>query len=69
MGDDENNIVHTAFWTDAGLWFPWVAAVLCAAAIWHYHRRWRNDAIDRRHMSRHAKQPSETDGETQRRGP
>lgn len=57
MGDDENNIVHTPFWTDADLWFPWVAAAGSAAAVWYYHRRWRNDAADRRHMSRHARQP------------
>lgn len=35
MGDDENNIVHTAFWSNAGLWFPWFAAALSAAAIWY----------------------------------
>jgi hypothetical protein len=41
MGDDENNIVHTATWSTAGLWFPWAAASLTAGAIWYYHRRWR----------------------------
>jgi hypothetical protein len=59
MGDDENNIVHTAFWSRAGLWFPWVAAVLSAAAIWYQHRRWHRDATDRRYQARH----SESDGD------
>jgi hypothetical protein len=42
MGDDENNIVHTAFWSRAGLWFPWVAAALTVSAIWYQHRHWRS---------------------------
>jgi hypothetical protein len=33
MGDEENNVVHAASWSRAGLWFPWVAAALSAAAI------------------------------------
>lgn len=61
MGDDENNIVHTAAWTGAGLWFPWVAAVLSVAAIWYQYRRWSNDATDRRRLSRHSRQPIEAD--------
>lgn len=54
MGDDENNIVHTAFWSGAGLWFPWVAATLSAAAIWYQHRRWRRDAEGLQYLSRHS---------------
>jgi hypothetical protein len=41
MGDDENNMVHTATWSTAGLWFPWAAASLTAGAILYYHRQWR----------------------------
>jgi hypothetical protein len=41
MGDDENNVVHTAIWSTAGLWFPWAAASLTAGAILYYHRQWR----------------------------
>jgi hypothetical protein len=41
MGDDENNIVHTATWSTAGLWLPWAAAALNAGAISYYHRQWR----------------------------
>lgn len=26
LNDDVNNIVHTEFWSTAGLWFPWVLA-------------------------------------------
>ena len=54
MGDDENNIVHTAFWSRAGLWFPWVAAALTVAATWYQHRRWGSDAAGRRHLGRHS---------------
>ena len=60
MGDDENNIVHTAFWSKAGLWFPWVAAALTGAFMWDRHRRWRHDARGRRYVGRHsASDPSE----------
>ena len=52
MGDDENNIVHTAFWSGSGLWFPWVAATLSAAAIWYQRRRWHRDVEDRQYLSR-----------------
>ena len=41
MGDDENNIVHTATWSTAGLWAPWAAASMTAGAILYSHRRWR----------------------------
>jgi hypothetical protein len=40
MGDDENNIVHTATWSTAGLWFAWAAAALAAGAVWCYHHQW-----------------------------
>lgn len=53
MGDDENNIVHTPFWSSAGLWFPWLAAVLCVVAIWYYRRQWQHDAAHRRFRARH----------------
>jgi len=46
MGDDDNDVVHTASWSRAGLWFPWVGAAVCAAAIWYQHRRWHRDATD-----------------------
>lgn len=60
MGDDENNIVHTAFWSKAGLWFPWVAAVLTGALLWDRHRHWRHDARARRDGGRHSdSDPSE----------
>lgn len=61
MGDDENNIVHTAFWSDAGLWFPWFAAALSAAAIWYQQRRWRSDDGGRRYPGRHTQEPIESD--------
>lgn len=53
MGDDENDIVHTASWSRAGLWLPWVAAAVSAAAIWYQHRRWQRDAQDRQDQGRH----------------
>jgi hypothetical protein len=59
MGDDENDIVRTASWSRAGLWFPWVAAAVSAAAIWYQHRRWQRDATDHQHQGRH----SESDGD------
>lgn len=54
MGDDENNIVHTASWSRAGRWFPWGAAAVSAAAIWYQHRRWHRDAIDRQYHGHHS---------------
>ena len=36
---DENDIVHTASCSRAGLWLPWVASAVSAAAIWYQHRR------------------------------
>lgn len=61
LGDDENQVVHTATWTGAGLWFPWVGAIVSGAAMWHNHRRWRSDATARRHLSRHARRRLNTD--------
>jgi len=49
LRDGENNIVHTGFWSRAGLWFPWVAAAVSASAIWYQYRRWHRDPIDRQH--------------------
>lgn len=54
MGDDVNNIVHTAFWSKAGMWFPWVAAVSFATITWSQHRRWRREARGRRYRGRHS---------------
>lgn len=31
MSDESNNIVHTEFWSTAGLWFPWMLAVFSGA--------------------------------------
>jgi hypothetical protein len=60
MGDDENNVVHTAFWSKGGLWVPWVLALTFGAVIWDRHRRWRGDARGRRYVGRHnASDPSE----------
>ncbi len=56
MGDDANNIVHTPFFSGAGLWFPWVGAALCVAAIWHYRRTWQRDARSREWRGRHRTQ-------------
>lgn len=47
MGDDENNVVHTAAWTNAGLWFPWVAAACIAGTTASYARKWRGATTDR----------------------
>ena len=58
MGDDVNAIVHTAFWSNAGLWFPWVAAALSAVAIWVQRRRWRPDTGARSYRARHS-EPAE----------
>ena len=35
LGDDTNNIVHTRWWIHAGLWFPWIAALICGG--WAFH--------------------------------
>jgi hypothetical protein len=59
MGDDENNIVHTGSWSRAGLWFPWVAAGVSAAAIWYQHRRRHRDATDRQYQGRHSESDSD----------
>jgi hypothetical protein len=59
MGDDENDIVHTGSWSKAGLWFPWVAAAVSAAAIWYQHRRWHRDAPDRQYQGRHSESDSD----------
>lgn len=56
MGDDENGVVHTAFWSRAGLWTPWVAVVLSMAVIWDRRRGWRRDA--RRYRGRPPTQPT-----------
>lgn len=53
MGDDVNNIVHTAFWSKAGLWVPWVAAASFAAITWYQHRRWRREARGHTYRGRH----------------
>jgi len=58
MGDDVNAIVHTAAWSCAGLWFPWVAAALCVGVIWVQRRRWRRDTEARRYWPRHS-EPAE----------
>ncbi|NYH85730.1 hypothetical protein SAMN05421678_103165 [Actinopolymorpha cephalotaxi] len=50
MGDDENSVVHTAAWSRAGLWLPWVAAVFTGAVICDRRRDWRRNA--RRHRGR-----------------
>ena len=52
MENEENNVAHAASWSRAGLWFPWVAAALSAAAIWYQHRRWHRDATDRQYQGR-----------------
>jgi hypothetical protein len=54
MGDDVNAIVHTAAWTHAGLWFPWVGAGLTAVAMWVQRRRWGRDTEARRYRARHS---------------
>jgi hypothetical protein len=59
IGDDENDIVHAAPWSRAGLWLPWVAAAVSLAAIWYQHRRWHRRAADRHYQERH----SESDGD------
>ena len=59
MGNDGNDVVHTASWSRAGLWIPWVAAAVSAAAIWYQRRRWHRDAMVREYQGRH----SESDGD------
>ena len=54
MGDDVNNIVHTALWSKVGLWFPWAAAVSFATITWYQHRRWRRESRGRRYRGRHS---------------
>ena len=53
MGDDENDIVHTEGWSDAGLWLPWVLAAATGGLVWTRLRVWRDDARGRGHLSRH----------------
>ena len=56
---DGSEIVHTASWSRAGLWLPWVAAAVSLAAIWYQHRRWHCEAADRQYQGLH----SESDGD------
>ncbi|WP_148076678.1 hypothetical protein [Cellulomonas sp. PhB150] len=58
MGDDENNVVHTAAWTNAGLWLPWAAAALAAVGVGWYRRKWRREAAGRSRRCRTSHGPS-----------
>lgn len=53
FGDDTNNIVHTAIWSKAGLWMPWLIVITIAALTWHRRRQWSRDAQGRRYVGRH----------------
>lgn len=41
INDEENNIVNTPQWSNAGAWFPWLAAAGAGAiAVWYSLRWW-----------------------------
>jgi hypothetical protein len=53
FGDDTNNIVHTAMWSNAGLWMPWLFLATFGAVTWRQRRKWVRDAQGRRYVGRH----------------
>ncbi len=60
LGDDENHIVHTAEWTNADLWMPWLGMALTGGATWRYYRKWYPKGLKhglRAYQPRHAGEP------------
>lgn len=53
MGDDTNNIVHTAGWASAGLWVPWAMCAVFGGMTWAQRRKWARDAEGRRYTGKH----------------
>lgn len=45
MGDDGNNIVHSARSSAAGVWVPWMVAVATVVVALLQRRRWRASAL------------------------
>lgn len=48
LNDTDNNIVHTETFSSAGLWFPWVGALLTVGAAVGYGYKWRGERTERK---------------------